>query len=383
MQTRAPRIGIVGSYGGLNLGDEAILDGILTELRSQGPVEVTVFSRNPADTLARHRVERAVPVRDFVRAEVLPEIERLDLVIVGGGGILFDGEASLYLREAMLAQDLGIPVVIYAVSAGPLKQQSTQRLVRECLNRAALVTVRERHARKLLEDIGVETEIVVTADPALLLEPEPLPPEAVQREGLDPGRALVGISVREPGPAAPDIDEAHYHALLADAADYMVDRLDANLLFVPMEPGRLDPQQAHAVIARMSYAQRANVLKGNYNPGQILSLMRHFVFAVGMRLHFLIFAALERVPFVALPYAGKVEGFLEALQVEAPPMQSVTAGRLIAYLDRSWDRRREFRTRIEPAVLALKETARETNRLLMPILEERRAAAGRTEPMLS
>jgi polysaccharide pyruvyl transferase WcaK-like protein len=56
---RVFRVGISGSYGGLNLGDEAILEGIVTGLRRALPVEITVFSRNPEDTLARHHVERA------------------------------------------------------------------------------------------------------------------------------------------------------------------------------------------------------------------------------------------------------------------------------------------------------------------------------------
>ncbi len=90
----------------------------------------------------------------------------------------------------------------------------------------------------------------------------------------------------------------------------MVDRLDANLVFVPMEPRRHDAQHSHAVISQMAHAHRATVLKGEYASGQLLSLFRHLDFAVGMRLHFLIFAALNRVPFVALPYANKVAGFL-------------------------------------------------------------------------
>ena len=44
------RIGITGSYGGLNLGDEAILHSIITQLRRDLPVEITVFSRDPEDT---------------------------------------------------------------------------------------------------------------------------------------------------------------------------------------------------------------------------------------------------------------------------------------------------------------------------------------------
>jgi len=89
------RIGISGSYGGMNLGDEAILEGILGELRASIPAEVTVFSKNPADTLARHKVEHAINARSLTRKEVTPAIRELDLLILGGGGILFDGEEDL------------------------------------------------------------------------------------------------------------------------------------------------------------------------------------------------------------------------------------------------------------------------------------------------
>lgn len=53
------RVGILGSYGGLNLGDEAILQVIVMQLRRSLPAEITVFSHNPEDTLSRHGIERA------------------------------------------------------------------------------------------------------------------------------------------------------------------------------------------------------------------------------------------------------------------------------------------------------------------------------------
>ncbi|MGH8069760.1 MAG: polysaccharide pyruvyl transferase family protein [Candidatus Entotheonellia bacterium] len=370
---RVFRVGISGSYGGLNLGDEAILEGIVTELRRALPVEITVFSRHPEDTLARHHVERAVPVREMSRDEVLPEIERLDLFILGGGGILFDAEAHLYLREVALAQERQVPVMVYAVGAGPLRDPAAQKLTRTCLSRAAAVTVRERRALQVLEEIGVHREIEITADPALLLEPEPLPPDVLKREGLD-GRRLVGVSVREPGVAAPDINESHYHALLANAADYMVDRLDADLVFVPMERQVLDTQHCHAVVSQMAHAQRATVLKGEYTSGQMLTIIGHFAFAVGMRLHFLIFAALQRVPFVALPYASKVTGFLDALEMPMPPLQQVNAGRLIAHIDRSWDLHADLQARIDRALPTLQERARETNKIAVRLLLNRTPA---------
>jgi polysaccharide pyruvyl transferase WcaK-like protein len=299
---------------------------------------------------------------------VLPEIQRLDLLILGGGGILFDGEAQNFLREVMLAHEHRVPVMVYAVSAGPLRDPAAQEVVREALARSEVVTVRERGARQILEEIGVKSEIAVTADPALLLKPEPVPADALKREGMDSGRPLVGMSVREPGAAAPEISEQIYHRLLADVADFMVDRYDADIVFVPMEPNMLDTQQCHAVAAQMLRAQRATVLKGDYTSGQLLTLMKSFAFVVGMRLHFLIFASLQNVPFVALPYAPKVHGFLDDLNISMPPFAQVNAGRLIAHIDHAWDRRRQLQTKIRRALPALKARALESNAIAVRLL---------------
>jgi len=363
------KVGITGSYGGLNLGDEAILQSIIAQLRRDLPqVEITVFSRDADDTKRRHGVERAVPVRKLSRAEVLPEIERLDLLIIGGGGILYDADARIYLREVALAKEKQVPVMVYAIGAGPLDDRDVQKAVAESLEGVDLITVRERSAQQVLEHAGVHREIVVTADPALLLKPEALPRGVLRTEGLEGRRRLIGMSVREPGVAAPDLDVSQYHSLLANAADFMVDRFDADVVLVPMERSVLDTQHSHAVIAKMLRAQRASVLKGEYSSGQLLSLMGKFDFGLGMRLHFLIFAALQGTPFVALPYAGKVSGFLEALNLPAPPLNLVNPGRLIAHLDESWDRRRSLRTRIQESLPPLQERAKETNRLLVELI---------------
>lgn len=365
----AARVGIVGSYGGLNLGDEAILQCIVAQLRDSRPVEITVFSRDATDTERRHRVDRVVGTRDLSRQELASQIDGLDVLVIGGGGILFDAEARLYMREAALAHERGVPVVVYAVGAGPLVDPVAQAAVRECLDAAAVVTVREPSARRVLEDAGVRREIRVTADPALLLRPEPLKGGPRPAELRSAKRPLVGMSVREPGVAAPDLKEDVYHQLLANAADYIVDRFGAEVVFVPMERGLLDMQHSHAVISRMAFPQRATVLKGEYTPGQLLGMLGHFDFAVGMRLHFLILAALAGVAFVALPYAAKVGGFLAQVGVESPPLERVNAGRLTAHIDRSWDRRRSLAKRVARVLPGLQEQARQSHRALLEVLD--------------
>lgn len=374
----ALKIGISGSYGGMNLGDEAILEGILNELRGTVATEITVFSRNPADTLNRHRVERAISTRALTRRDMLPEIRRLDLLILGGGGILYDRDAEEYLREVTIAQELNVPVLLYAISAGPLRATGSRRAVAEVLNRpgALTISVRDRLGYRLLEDVGVTREIHLTADPALLLEPAELSVGALEAEGVELDRKLVGFSVREPGPAAPDIDPDEYYTLLANAADFIIERYNADVVFVPME--KTDVQHSHAVVAHMQNAERAEILRRKYSPRQILDLMGRFEFAVGMRLHFLIFAALRGTPFAALPYASKVTGLLEDLGMETPPLGSIGIGQLIARIDRSWDTRDEIRAAIGERLSGLKARARRTNQLLLELLGKAATGDART-----
>ncbi len=372
------QIGVSGSYGGMNVGDEAILEGLLGKLYATIPARVTVFSKNPADTMSRHRVARAIAPRSLTRKEIREEIGKLDLLILGGGGILYDRDAAEYLREVFVAHELGVPVLLYAISAGPLETDAARRAVRDALeaSESTIISVRDRLGRRLLEDVGVSKEIHLTADPAFMLQPEPLPEEALITEGVDLHRRLVGFSVREPGPAAPDLEPDAYYALLSNAADYIVERYDADVVFVPME--RIDVSHSHAVVAHMENSERAEILRRTYRPGQLLDLMGRFQLAVGMRLHFLIFATLQGTPFTALPYASKVEGLLEDLEIPSPPLSNIGIGQLIARIDRTWDTRAALREHILQRVPALKARAATTNELVLGLLSragERQAAA--------
>ena len=372
---RTFRIGISGSYGGMNLGDEAILEGILGALRASVRAEVTVFSRNPPDTLARHKVARALDPRSLTRKEITPAIRALDLLVLGGGGILFDGEVDAYLREVLIAHEAGVPVLVYAISAGPLARRESRLAVRDALNAApgTVITVRDRLGLRLLEDVGVTREIHLAADPAFLLEPEELPVTALTAEGVDLEGPVVGFSVREPGPAAPDIDPEQYYALLANAADFVVERFGAEVVFVPMES--YDVQHSHAVVAHMRFPEQAEILRRRYSSRQILDLMGRFDFVVGMRLHFLIFAALRGTPFAPLPYASKVSGLLEDLAMDTPPLEHIGIGQLIGRIDRKWDTRDELRGGLAARVPALRERARLPNRALLRLLDVDQPAA--------
>lgn len=274
-------------------------------------------------------------------------LSQLDLLILGGGGILYDKEARRYLRVVRVAQERGLPLLTYAVGVGPLSEMVDTGMVRETLAGAVQVTVRDQESRMVLEEAGLLNPITVTGDPAFLLEPEDFPAQFLREEGVPDGKRLVGMSVREPGRAAERLDVDGYHRLLAQIGDFLVHRIDAHVLFVPME--RDDIRHSHGVLSHMIAAERGRILHGTYSPQQILGLMKHFDLAVGMRLHFLIFAAMMGTPFLPLPYAGKVFDLAQRLGVPAlRGVEREVEGPLLAEVDQLWDER-EQRARSPPS----------------------------------
>ncbi|MFC8222277.1 polysaccharide pyruvyl transferase family protein [Streptomyces sp. NPDC057362] len=358
---RGPRIGVLGSYGGFNTGDEAILTCVLSCLRARRPdAHLVVLSRNAEHTLAHHPdADEVVPWEGVSRNHVLDVLPGLELLVLGGGGILYDGEARRYLRLVRAAQIRRVPTFAYAVGAGPLTDAEDRDAVRTVLAEMDDVVVRDEESRLVLEEVGLEREVTVTADPALLLAPEPFTEAMMREEGIPSGARLVGMSVREPGRAAEKLDEGDYHALLADVADFLVRRLDARVVFLPME--RHDVRHAHAVLSHMTAPDQGRILHGDYSPGQVLGFMRHLDVAVGMRLHFVIFAALTGVPVLPLPYSGKVFDF--ARRLGAPALVGVAreqAGLLLAEVDRLWDEYPQRRADLGARVAELSASARET-----------------------
>ncbi|WP_326821804.1 polysaccharide pyruvyl transferase family protein [Streptosporangium sp. NBC_01639] len=369
MRHHGPTIGLLGSYGGRNVGDEAILTSILTSIRQGRPdVSTVVFSRAPEHTRTHYEGVEAVGWEAVSREPVSQIVGRLDMLVLGGGGILYDTEARRYLRLARIAQEQNVPVFTYALGVGPLTDRMDCMLARETLTPSTTVTVRDEESRLVLEEAGVRSPIIVTADPAFLLDPEEFGPELLRAEGVPAGVRLVGMSVREPGRAAEHLDVQGYHELLAHVGDFLVHRLDAYVVFVPME--RDDIRHSHAVLSHMNAADRCRVLHGTYGPRQILGLVRHLDMVVGMRLHFLIFAALQGVPLLPLPYAGKV--FDLAQQLGAPALRGVVreaAGPLLAEVDRVWDERPAHTERINARTPPLRARAAVTAEHLLSQLD--------------
>lgn len=319
---------ISGYYGFGNAGDEAMLAAMIEALTQAAPEAViTVLSGNPAQTRRCHGVQ-ALHRLDY--PGIISALRDSDLLISGGGSLLQDvtSDRSLYyyLSIIMLAQKCHVPVMLYAQGIGPVRGRLAQAATRYIGNMADLITVRDEGSRQELRRLGVcQPPVEVTADPVLALNPvdKGIGRALLKQRGVEPGvTPLVGLAVREWQ------DWGHYKNVLAQAADELVRRYRARLLFLPMQQ-REDGQAAAKVASRLHAP--AVILPGEYNTTELLSIVGNLDLLLGIRLHALIFAAIMGVPFVALSYDPKVDRFMASLGLShAGNLQDVTAAAVLA-----------------------------------------------------
>lgn len=303
---------ISGYFGFHNLGDEAILFSMLQALQEQYPgFQAVVLSNDPDFTARTYGVEA---VNRWKAAEIIPALQRADLLISGGGSLLQDvtGLKSLvyYLGIIWLARSMGKPVVFYAQGIGPVNSSLGRRMVASTANKVAAITVRDEESRQDLLEMGVIKDVTVTADPVLGVNPETVSSDQgqtiLQQAGLiiDKDLPAAGISVR---PWAGQWQQA-----VAAACDRMVEK-GMQVVFLPMHHP-VDIEISREVASMMKF--KSLVLERDCSVSEILSVVSNLRLLVGMRLHALIFAAAMGVHPVGISYDPKVERFLGQLGLE-------------------------------------------------------------------
>ncbi len=320
---------VVGGYGYRNLGDEAILAGLLQMLGSDRAV--TVVSRSPAETTALHRV-RSVPIR-----QALTELANHRTLLIGGGG-LFGRDMGLigHLLPgfAMLAAGGGRAIAIHGVGIDPDLPPTTRRLLAMVARRAVELSVRDVASQTRL---GVDPQRVAVRPDLSTLVKAARPAQgraALRAAGLDPARPIVGLALTA---LHPGLLQTLGHEVME-----MMDGLPAvQFCFIPMSQHPFLATHNDLLLGRILQARlpRLAVIEGLHDPSLALAVFGSLDAAVCMRYHSLLFAARAGTPIVALPYAPKCDVWLAEHDMQpigsgrgemAARLQALLAGRMAA-----------------------------------------------------
>ena len=363
-----------GYYGFGNLGDEALLSVIVSQLKSRYPYgEIDVLSAQPEQTAHEMRVE-ATPRWDA--KAVRRAVERADVLLSGGGGLLQNATSlrSLVYYAGIIraAARANRKAMIFAQSIGPLDFWG-RTLVKECCKGVNAATVRDKRSVQVLAPLlAPGTTLERTADPVFLYD---APEEDIDlaSEGLGPQTdPLVIVSVRKAAGMKDRLD------IVARAVDRLAKEHDARVAFLPIG-GAPDAEVSTLVIRK---CKSAPVLLPECSLERAANIIRRSRAVLGMRLHALILAARYGVPFLAMPYDPKVSALCDDLAYPMkplftlnPPGPKPALESVDTMIDDFWSRLDTLASHLHDAGERLREMASRNFEVLDELLAEKRMSS--------
>ena len=291
-----------GYYGFDNVGDEAILYSIIQAFRRLKPeIKITVLSNNPEATAKTYQVNA---VNRWKFTEVGAVLKNADGLVSGGGSLLQDktGLKSIpYYTEIMrIAKRLKKPIFIYAQGMGPIDKWISKFITKQILNKVDAITVRDEASRKLLQTIGVKKQIKIVPDPVIGLGGNDFESNWLNSQVFK-ASSYVTVSVRDwPSPV-------QFMGKIAAGLDLLV-RNGQTVVFIPMH-GEHDDKASQTVASLMK--EKSVIAPFDLSIEEKIAVIGKSELLIGLRLHSLIFGAIQYTPFIALSYDPKIDAFAQ------------------------------------------------------------------------
>lgn len=322
----------------------------------------------------------------LIKEKRLQEYYNADIIINTGGDVLTEDYGSPFsiFSNLLFAILLNKPVVIYAESIGSFEKIWNMHIARFILNRAKLITLREEISEKNLRELGInKPPIYVTADPAFLLEP--IPSEKAQeillKEGINKTDCIIGMSVSQIVSrygftnfknAEEKYDE--YINLKAQVVDYLVETLNATVVFVPhvIGPGKSDDRiVAQKIYQIIKHKQKVISINNEYTPEELKGVIGQCDLFVGARMHATIASTSMLVPTIAIAYSHKTHGIIGKMLGQEKyvlDIKELNYDTLISKINGAWNNKEEIKRDLKSKMKVIKERALLNGKLVKDLL---------------
>ena len=308
----APVLLLCGYYGEHNLGDDALLQVLLSSLPPQQQLLIT--ARDPAPVLALAPSALTVNRQSLLRC--MRAALKADVLVLGGGSLLQDSTSfsSLvyYLLLMAVARIGGAQVVLWGQGLGPLQRRISRVLVRSVLPVCKAASWRDQRSFDWAQRWAPKLPMVLAADPVWQMPARPWI-----------GGGAIVLSWRP----TPLLDHAGW-CRLTEALDRLSAELDAPVIWLAFHHHQDAPllqelSDAGLVPARLM--RRSSTLVPQ-SLEAVFELVQRARLVLPMRLHALILARLANSPMAALSYDPKVEAAAAMADVPCVALTSVPSG---------------------------------------------------------
>jgi len=326
---KGDKILLHGGFGVRNLGDNAIQSGMLKILEDMTDNRIYALSLDKEyDKGLYNNINNFTLLNIKNPIDVLKGILKCNIIIFGGGGrfgpetgankgkLPLEGFFPFILT--MLCKISGKRVIFYAIGCTRINHKFLTFLT---LKLANYVSVRDEISRETLKTLRIDA--TMDTDPAFTLKPLPknIGKRILEEEGIPINDKTICLNFRF-------VDDWHlteykakeFNKILVEKIAEMTMWLineGYTVIFIPFNKHKYkilenDLRIAQSLTERLN-SERFKILKGDYKPKEIMSVMINLDMCIGMRLHSLIFAYISKIPFRAIIYDRKVEAFLKQI----------------------------------------------------------------------
>lgn len=349
-----------GYFGFSNSGDDAILKSIIESFKSLDPdLNIKVLSKDPDLTEREYGV---AAVDRFKFFDVRKSLKASDMLISGGGSLLQDKTSSrsiwYYLLIMKLAKRYKKRVFVYSNGVGPINKIFNRNITRRVLNKVDYITLRDKDSYDFIKSIGVNNpNIKVLSDPVFNLKEAS--DESVRKK-FDINEDTVLVSIRS------WIDDEKLISELSKFLNYLIDD-GKNIVFMPMQTPR-DTTISEKIASNL---KSSKIIDEKYPVEILMSLMKNADFIVAMRLHAMIYAIHQNLPFIGLSYDPKTETLLkdfdESINIDVDAINYDDLLKAYKYIK---DNRDSFISNLSTINEENKKKAIEASKLALELLED-------------
>ncbi|MBE0695939.1 MAG: polysaccharide pyruvyl transferase family protein [Anaerolineaceae bacterium] len=358
------KIGLLGPYGGGNLGDAAIQQAMIENIRRHYPdAEIYGFSLNPEDTERRHgipsfpigriswvddpqhanrlakkiaawlgnqsnprlqKLERwvlRVPVEFGLLSQAFKNLKGFQMLIASGGGQLDDywggpwSHPYTLLRWAILSKLRGTKYMFVSVGAGPLDAGLSRFFIRRALALAQYRSYRDEPSKKFMAKCGFRRDDPVYPDLAFSLKANGKPAE-LPNPALRPVVGIGPMSYFDPRNWPESDSEIYmgYLSKLATFAEWLIQK-GCTIVFITGDifPDREAIRDLCAILEQrgVEYAKGQIIENLIATVDDLLQSIALTDIVIASRFHGVLLSQLMIRPVLALSYHPKIDALME------------------------------------------------------------------------
>jgi polysaccharide pyruvyl transferase WcaK-like protein len=339
------------TYGVGNMGDDAMLYNLTSNLHKATDCEITFLARHPDMEYDKLFNFHSIKNYEFDTREqsigkffngfnfldnkghlkgIREAVEQADLVIIGGNSFMeifpnqfMRGVTFYSALLAIFAVLFEKPYMLYGVAGHQIKEDATIAMAKFLCENASLITVRENFFKNALNEIGCKTDnVYVCGDPAygVIESSQELGREILKKSKIPFNQKRnVAIAFRHMYWVWNESEYNLYAKKLANICDYMIETHDVNIVFIAncnytlANPLQDDRVVAEKIISFMKNKQQAFNIHPTLNLKETVSLYPLMDMVITNRRHSSIFAAVNKIPFLAMS-SGHPWQFLPFMQ---------------------------------------------------------------------